>query len=431
MKNTSRLALLISVVLALAATACSGAPTASPPTVVPTLPNITLRFLITDDPVGQKAFQAVIDAFAKVRPDIRVNLENIPDDAEFSKRLASDFAAKTPPDVFVFDYPGFGEIASKGALQAVDDNLAKSTVIHRSDFYPAALDAFSLKGKQYCIPMNLSSLEVYYNKKLFAAANLSLPKAGWNWSGFLSDARALTHGNQYGVGVDPQTIRLVPFIWAHGGEFVDDPIRPTKLTLDSPAALEAFQWFVDLQVKEHVAPSRAAQATESLQARFEHGALGMFLMSRAATPELRDTIKDFDWDVAPLPSDKSTATILHSDGYCITNDSKNKDAAWAFVEFANGVDGQKTIAATGRTVPSLKSVAESPLFLSTTLAPANSKVYLDMAPNIRRVPTMTTWGEVEDFVNNEIERAFYGDASVTEAAQSAVKGTSEFFQQNL
>jgi len=393
-------------------------------------PGGEIRFVVSEDAAGVKGYQQIIDAFQKAQPTVKVNLSNVPDDAEFLKRLAADFAAKTPPDVFVINYRRFGEFAIKGALAPMDDYVAKSTAIKPGEFYPAALDAFKFKGKQYCLPQNLSSLEVYYNKKLFAAANLPMPKLGWTWDEFLSDARALTKGNQYGAGISPQVIRVAPFIWAHGGELVDDPNQPTKLTLDSPAALEAFQWFVNLQVKEHVVPSQADEATESSQTRFQNGKLGMFFQSRVITPDLRETIKDFEWDVAPMPGDKNTATILHSDGYCITSGAKNKDAAWAFVEFANSAEGQKIIVGSGRTVPSLKGVAESPLFLTTSFAPANNRIYLDMAPNIRRVPIMTTWLEIEDRVNAEIKRAFYGGASVQEAARAAVSGTAEYFKQN-
>ena len=158
------------------------------------------------------------------------------------------------------------------------------------------------------------------------------------------------------------------------GELVDDPNQPTKLLLDSPVALEAFQWFVNLQVKEHVVPSQADEATESSQTRFQNGKLGMFFQSRVITPDLRETIKDFDWDVAPMPGDKNIATILHSDGYCITSGAKNKDAAWAFVEFANSAEGQRIIVGSGRTVPSLIKTAVWWRTAITCLTPVSTRV---------------------------------------------------------
>ncbi len=433
--NASTSAPTISATSAPVATTSS--PTTSPTTSAKKLSG-EVTFYVSEDADALKGFQELVTAFGKVQPDVKLTLVNIPDGGDFLKRLAADFAAKTPPDIFEINYRRFGQFAIKGQLEPIDDLLAKSTVVKASDYYPAALDAFKFRGKQYCIPQNLSSLELYYNKKLFADAGVALPKMGWTWTDFLSAARALTKKGtdgkvaQYGAGIATQVIRLAPFIWAHGGDLVDNADRPTKLTLDSGPALEAFRWLVELQTKEHVVPSKEDEAAQSSQSRFQKGTLAMFFQSRVVTPELRNTIKDFEWDVAPIPSDKNTATILHSDGYCISSGAKNKDAAWAFTEFANGPEGEKIIVGSGRTVPSIKSIAESALFLNPTPAapPANNKVYLDMAPNIRRVPIMTTWVDIENVVNNEIKRAFYGDATVEAAAQAAVKNTEAQFAQN-
>ena len=81
-------------------------------------------------------------------------------------------------------------------------------------------------------------------------------------------------------------------------------------------------------------------------------------------------------------------------------------------------------------MPSLRAVAESPVFLDAT-PPASNKVYLDAAPQVRSLPAMTTWPQVEDIVNREIQRAFYGDATVEEAARAANEATRDLFSQSL
>ena len=43
-----------------------------------------------------------------------------------------------------------------------------------------------------CLPQNLSSLVVYYNRDLFDAAGVPYPEAGWTWAEFLDAAKALT-----------------------------------------------------------------------------------------------------------------------------------------------------------------------------------------------------------------------------------------------
>jgi len=280
-----------------------------------------------------------------------------------------------------------------------------------------------------CLPQNISSLVVYYNKNMFDAAGVPYPQSDWTWDDFLSAAQSLTKptSDQYGVGVEPSLIRVAPFIWQNGGELVAIP-RASGLLVDSPEAREAIQWFADLQVKHHVAPDAVAEKAEDSESRFSNGRLGMYLDSRKVVPTFR-TITDFDWDVAPLPTGNSPATILHSDAYCMTAATKDKDAAWKFIEFANAVEGQQIIVGTGRTVPSLKSVAESDAFLDPDAKPKNSRVWLDVIPTIRAVPILNNWADIEDTANAELERAFYGTASVDEVIKAMVDRTAIFFSE--
>ncbi|MEJ7654633.1 MAG: hypothetical protein WKH64_15540 [Chloroflexia bacterium] len=78
-------------------------------------------------------------------------------------------------------------------------------------------------------------------------------------------------------------------------------------------------------------------------------------------------------------------------------------------------------------MPSLKAVAESPAFLDPNAKPANSKVFLDGIPSIRAVPVMDTWVDIEETVGAEMERAYYGQASVEEAISTAKRRTMEYF----
>jgi multiple sugar transport system substrate-binding protein len=207
---------------------------------------------------------------------------------------------------------------------------------------------------------------------------------------------------------------------------VDDAASPSRLALDTPEALAAVRWFVELQTRHHVVPDAAAEEAESSESRFLAGATAMFLNSRRGVPTYR-TITAFDWDVAPLPRGALPAGVLHADGYCMAKASASKDAAWTFVEFANSPEGQRIMAGTGRTVPSLRSVAESSAFLDPGARPAGSRVFLDVIPDVRAVPVMAAWPDVEDVVGEELERAFYGRVSVEEAVAAAVERTRPFF----
>lgn len=393
----------------------------------------TVSFMVFGGPEELAAYESLVAAFHAAQSDVAVELRYVPDQAEYRRRLAADFSAGAAADVMLLNYRRFATFARQGGLEPLGPYLAQSEALDEDDFYTAVIDSFRFDGQLWCIPQNVSSLVIYYNQDLFDAAGLPYPSDDWTWGDFLAAAQRLTvdqdgdgRPEQYGVGIEPTLNRLAPFIWQAGGELVDDPQNPTRLALDSPEAQAALQWFVNLQTEHGVAPDAVAESAEGSESRFLNGTLAMYFNSRRGVPTYR-TIKNFTWDVAPLPRGVQPASVLHSDGYCLAASSKEKEAAWKFIEFANGVAGQELVAETGRTVPSLRVVAASPAFLEPDEAPARSQVFIDAMEVIRAVPVMANWPAIEDTASQDIEQAFYGRVSVAEAAAAAIERTQQYF----
>ncbi|MGB4872943.1 MAG: sugar ABC transporter substrate-binding protein [Candidatus Promineifilaceae bacterium] len=392
-----------------------------------------VSFMVFGDPAEYNAYEDLVDTFNAGHDDIQVELTHVPSPGEYRTRLLTEFAAGTPPDISLMNYRRVVSFAANGMLEPLDSYLAQSSLIQPEDFYPVALDAFTWQGQLMCLPQNISSLVVYYNADLFAAAGLPEPADKWTWEEFGQTAVTLTRDfdgdgtiDQYGLGVEPSLFRAAPFIWQNNGPLVDDETQPTRLTLTRPPSLAALQWFTDLHNVAHVVPGREEEASQDSESRFLAGTTAMYLNSRRGVPTYRE-IDSFAWNVAPLPNGQTSASILHSDGFCLAGTAVNKDAAWTFIEFANSVEGQTILAGTGRTVPSLIAVAQSDAFLNPGQSPSRAQVYLDNAPIMRRVPLISTWEEIESVADEEIERAFYGDISVEEAARLATQRTEEYF----
>lgn len=409
---------------------CGGAAPAAPEGSEPAG---RVRFMVFGDPAEKAAYETLVAAFEERRPAIEIELQHIPSQADYRQRLGADFAAGTPADVVLINYRRYAPFAARGALEPLGPYLDRSELISPDAFYAESLGPFTWEGTLMCIPQNLSSLVVYYNKDLFDQAGLPYPSDSWTWEEFVVTAKALTRdtdgdgaSDQYGLGTTVEAIRVAPFIWQNGGALVDDETNPTRLALDTPEATAAFQWFVDLQVKYGVVPDAAAEEAEDSESRFLNGRTAMLLNSRRGVPTYRE-IEAFDWDVAPLPQGAQPATVLHADAYCLPAVSQNKPAAWAFIEFANSSEGQAIIARTGRTVPSLKAVAESEAFLDSQAKPQRSKVFLDVIPQTRAVPVMATWPEIEETLTTELQRAYYGQTSVEEAITTAIERTERYF----
>ncbi|MEW2385684.1 sugar ABC transporter substrate-binding protein [Micromonospora sp. NPDC047707] len=356
-------------------------------------------------------YRTLVAGFTAANPDVDVTLSPVATQDELMARLTTSFAGGRPPDVFLLNYRRYGQFAAQGAIEPVQSYLDASSAIQESDFSPRALDAFRFDGRALtCLPQNLSSLVVYWNADLFRAAGVPAPAAGWTWDDLLAAAKALTRDGRYGVGVEPSIARLAPFVWSNRGELVDDPTRPTELTLrGDPATRKAVDWFLDLQLRHRVVPPDAEEQSESSEARFLRGTLGMYLSSRVAVPTLR-TIDGFTWDAAPLPVAPGgvPASILHSDAYCMSAGLPDHRPAWRFIEYAMGATGQRTLAESGRTVPSRLDVAGSPAFLDPAKPPRSSRVYLDAEPHLRATPRTATWARVEKEADVLLEEVFYG-----------------------
>jgi multiple sugar transport system substrate-binding protein len=394
-----------------------------------------VSFMVFGDPAELAAYGSLVAAFEVAHPDIDIELIHIPSQSDYRLRLGADFAAGSPPDVALINYRRYAAFAARGVLEPLERYLRGSDVIAETDFYPEAISPFRWRGELMCIPQNVSSLVVYYDKDLFDAAGLAYPADDWSWDDFLATAEALTKDldgdgrtDQYGLGTEASIFRVAPFIWQNGGELVvaeQDGI-PLRLAVDSRAAREAIEWFVALQTEHGVVPDASAEAAQDSESRFLDGSLAMFLDSRRAVPTFRQ-IEAFDWDVAPLPRREQAAGILHSDAYCMAGAAQDKDAAWTFIEFANSPEGQAIVAESGRTVPSLSEVAESEAFLDPEAKPANSQVFLETIPILREVPVMAGWVDVEELAGDELERAFYGQATVDEAISAMITRTLPFF----
>lgn len=392
-----------------------------------------ISFMVFGDAAEYQAYLELVAAFEESYPEIQVDVTHIPSQGDYRTRLATDFAAGSPPDISLINYRRFSAFAAANQLEPIGPYLANSSILHQDEYYAVALHAFTWDGQITCMPQNISSPVVYYNEALFDAAGLAYPPDKWTWDDFVNTAKALTldtNGDgvvdQYGLGLDPSFIRLAPFVWQNNGPIVDNEGSPTRLTLTRFPSLEAFRWFVGLRQEHRVLPGREEEVAQDSESRFMAGTTAMYIDSRRVTPNFRE-IETFTWDVAPLPNGQTSANILHSDAYCLSRAAENKEAAWAFIEFANSVEGQTIIAKSGRTVPSLIAVSQSEAFLTPGVAPSRSQVWLDSVPVLRFTPVISTWDEIEAIAGEEIERAMYGEVDVETAANLAVQRTEEYF----
>jgi ABC-type glycerol-3-phosphate transport system substrate-binding protein len=244
-----------------------------------------ITVMVSGDPEEIEAYRAVITAFNRSQTGIDADLLPFADRDDLIVRLSTSIAGGEPPDLFLMNYRYYGQFAARDALEPVDTYLEGSEASSAGDFFGTAMTPFQWQGRQVCLPQNVSSLVVYYNADRFAEAGLPLPAEGWTWDDMVRSARALTRDDDgdgttdvYGLGVDPEIIRLAPLIWSNGGSLVDDEAAPTRFDFDAPA-VTAMQRFIDLRSLHEVTPTDEEAESEDLETRFLNDRLGMLMES--------------------------------------------------------------------------------------------------------------------------------------------------------
>jgi multiple sugar transport system substrate-binding protein len=365
----------------------------------------TIRVQAAGGEGEMNALREMIAAFEKAHPGSKVEFTALAEQGEHIAKLGTAFAGGNPPDVFLLNYRRFGRFAEQGVIDPA--RLPGQP----ADYYEQALEAFTMDGQLLCLPQNLSSSVVYYNPKLFG--DVPLPKAGWTTQDLMETVTKLDGKAPKTIGFETGMRTVAPFVWLHGGDVVDDLAKPTKITLDTPQGREALQYLKSLLAAGGVNATDAAAAPA--EDRFAQGELAMLVDSRRAVPAMRKA--GIEFDVAPLPKGAAEATLLASDAYCVAKKAKNAALAHAFAQYAVGEEGGTVLAESGRTVPSLKKLAESDAFLAPGKAPESSRVWLDVAPSVRRLPNVAAWNEAETTASDALEQFFADKASIDETVR--------------
>ncbi|WP_082533252.1 sugar ABC transporter substrate-binding protein [Devosia sp. Root413D1] len=312
--------------------------------VSPALAQSTISFGYWGDPPELPPFEEIVSKYQAAHPDVKIEIQHAPWSGYFT-RLDSQLAAGAGPDVFfITNVPSY---ASRGALAPLDD-LIKASNFPIDQYVPSSLLTHSFEGKLYSIPRDSAPSALYYNSDAFDAVGVAYPNADWKWADLRDAAIKLTTTEggritRYGLALESND--WATWVQQNGGKVFDDPLKPTTFLLAEPAAVEAIQYIGDLINKDKVTPNflEAEQAGGTAQL-FSSGQAAMVITNPSRLGTFADV--PFKWAVANLPGGP---TGIHSNrtggaGFAINANSKNPEAAWAFLQYLAGPEGQSIFA---------------------------------------------------------------------------------------
>ncbi|RAV16404.1 ABC transporter substrate-binding protein [Paenibacillus contaminans] len=336
-----------------------------------------IRFSTWYGPGDIEIWKNVIDRFQTDNPNITVEFEPLEWGAYWQK-LQTQLASKSAADVIGMHVGIVYGYVEKNQLAPLDDYLK---TYDRKDQLSQSLLAEGQwpkdNPKQFALPWHVTGAALFVNMTAFKEAGIAYPENGWTVDEFKAAAKKLTTDKRFGFSVPS-------FSMAAGlaGAFGTEPTTADKLhsNYNSPEMLTFKTWLHDLIWKDKAAPN-----PKDLDKNIDPFVAGKVAMSMGGAwnfPVYRD-IKDFEWDIAPMPSkDGKTKTYAGPDMLSITQDSKNKEAAWKFMQFVTyNQKAQELLRATG--VPMLKEDLQNAALVNEIAAqkPAHFKVFLEGVTN--------------------------------------------------
>ena len=121
---------------------------------------------------------------------------------DLQTKLQADISAGTPPDLV--EQPGGDTaipLALTGDLMPLDAHIAKdgAAMGFLGDWQSASVVPWQHAGKTYGIQIHLTCSQLYYNKKMLAAAGVKPPAT---WDDLLAVGKKLTSGHRYAIALN-------------------------------------------------------------------------------------------------------------------------------------------------------------------------------------------------------------------------------------
>jgi len=307
-----------------------------------------------------------IKQFEATNPCIRVQYSPIP--STYQQKLQTEFASKSEPDVMYVSPDMIASEGRAGLLLKLDPYLAKDHV-SLSQYIPALLQTFQIKGSTYGLPKDWGTLGVFYNKDIFDAKHVAYPSNNLTFDQFRALAKKVYTPSSnpskaiYGTMTPETTGRFMAFVYGYGSDIFDPATG--KVQFNNPKAIQALDFYTGMMLKDHSAtvPSTVGDGWQGDS--FGKGRAAMVIEGGWLTPYLNTTYAKTKFGVAEFPiGPAGRADPVFTNAWAASARTSRKEAAAKFVEFMTGVSYQRQQLHAGFALPTVSSLQDDPYLKS-------------------------------------------------------------------
>lgn len=357
--------------------------------------------------------------FEAENPGLRVHVQQLSWRGAHEKLLTAVVGESTP-DVAPVGNTWIPEFAMIGALDALDERLARSTVIDEQDYFGGVLDTNRFEGHLYGVPWYVDTRLLFYRTDLAEQAGVHASPTSWSeWYEMLRALKASYEARQQPAGI-PILLALFepePFIalaLQPGEPLLRDGDRYGNF--QSPGFRRALGFFTSL-FQTGLAPLASQGHVANQWEEFARGNLASFVsgpwqlgeLARRLPPELAGS-----WTASPLPGpDGPGSSLALGSSLVVFSGSRKKEAAWKLIEYLSRPEVQRRFyALTGDLPPRRASWADSELASDPRTAAFRAQL-----ERVSATPPIPEWERITEQIKIVAEHAARGTLDIDSAAR--------------
>jgi multiple sugar transport system substrate-binding protein len=349
------------------------------------------------------------DDFMAEHPDVSVEVTAVPWDAAHD-RIVNSIAGGEVPDVSLVGTTWMGEFATLGGLDPTPESFDSAA------FFQGAWDTTVVDGVSYGVPWYVETRVAYYRSDLAEQAGVSAPPEDWDQLKELAKGLQ-SAGAEYGISLQPGGVgswqTWMPFFWQAGGEIVDDQ---NNFTLDSDACVQALTYY-DSFFEEGLAQPSVSDVP--VEAQFADGSVGSFISGPWMIGVVTDAGADpATFTVAHQPKNQSATSFVGGGNLAVFDQSDNKPAAWAFVEYLTRPEVQVKWYQTVNDLPAVQAAWDDPTLADDKML----STFGDQLQDAKSPPAIPKWEEIASAIDDQIEQVTQGSTSPEDACAAMQQG---------
>lgn len=298
-------------------------------------------------------YEDLVAEFEASHPDIQVKLVTQPF-GKVRESIVTDNAIGVGSDVLGLNMPWTKEFLDIGILEPLDDYLAEDdNSFAVADLVEAPLG--KIEGKTWMVPLNAFPFVMHVNMGLVRDAGFDAPPATWDELATQAAAISALANGTSGIGMpfssqppsNGPILTFLPLLYAHGGRIMDD----TTPAFDNPQVVETLQFLLALSEAGALTPGVASRTGGVDLEEFIAGRTGFLISPGVHSSAITERNPDLDYSLVRVPTNGAEAYRVHGWEIGIAADSRNKEAAWTFVNFLLSPEVNARVAKASNALP--------------------------------------------------------------------------------